>query len=563
MVDHNSNGFDRDNSSGASEAQENFSDLLRSFAPRGQTAPPDSNTPRRTEEPVRDTYSQVDAPIVNKGEVYFSSLSARSAGRRSRDAGRVYEVSASSTPPAGKNNVREAAPGSGDGVYFDKNRPQRTRTVPGTVVASYERPTSGAASVSASTVPAGRSDERFSSSASGASPANAGRKTQGSSGRSAGVDARTVKAKKRPSGDGKKKLGKKIGFRIVVTLLVLIIVAGSAAALTLFGISCANDILAVDRPSTIITVEIGEKMSTRNVIDLLYSKGLIENQKFCQLIAGFLGFDETDKYVPGTYYITANWGLEKMLTEMQDNGEKETVKLTFPEGYGVDRIAKKLESYGVCSADSFFDAIKNYDFSDEFAFLRTITDASDRYRLLEGYLYPDTYDFFVGENAASVVKKFLSNFADKWSDEYAEKAAELGLTTDKVVILASIVEKEANNPEQMKLVSSVLHNRIGRMSVFRNLQCDSTGDYITDVSSDYLGDNMKSYYKPLYDTYVKDGYPVGPICNPGDAAINAVLYPDETDYYFFRHDKKGRIYMAKTQEEQDANGRAIAEAEEE
>ena len=109
----------------------------------------------------------------------------------------------------------------------------------------------------------------------------------------------------------------------------------------------------------------------------------------------------------------------------------------------------------------------------------------------------------------------------------------------------------------MGLVSSVIHNRLDNSVSWPLLGCDSTTNYISSYVAPNVSSSLAMAYENAYDTYTQQGLPPGPICNPGDDAIKAALYPDDTDYFYFRHDKYGEIYMAKTQAEHDANGREV------
>ncbi len=567
---HSDETKEQNNAQGSAEhlPEDNYSELLKSLAPRGVNPKPlssDSIAQNKDEKYIFDDH----APLKNNGEVYFSSTSARRQ-IAARDSGRRNEQSGY-TSAQGYNTDRRNGRNYGSNSPVFANGTPRHHSSAGAVHASDsnsgEAYRQRMARLQHGEVPVVPTVTVRSASRKPSQNAAQPRSSSPSSPPVRDTRGRTDVAPKRREASSKENTSKekpkknrnagKVILRLLTALLILVIIIGASTAITMVGISCGNDIFAVGKSTDIVTVEISENMRTPSVIDLLSSKGLIDNLWFCQKIAPFLGYDGDEEYVAGTYYLTSNWGLEKMLNEMMNSGEKETVTLTFPEGYTVDRIAEKLESYDVCTASAFFDAINHYDFSSEYTFLASITDKNLRYRILEGYLYPDTYDFFVGENATSVVKKFLENFTAKWTNEYADRAAELGLSMDKVVILASIVEKEGNDADQMRLVSSVLHNRLNNLSVFTNLQCDSTRDFVSAISDEYVNDIQRESLNQLYDTYIRTGYPVGAICNPGNDAINSVLYPDETDFYYFRHDKKGQIYMARTQEEHDENGRMI------
>lgn len=224
--------------------------------------------------------------------------------------------------------------------------------------------------------------------------------------------------------------------------------------------------------------------------------------------------------------------------------EKPSVRITFPEGYTILQIAKLLESKGVCSSTDFLELTKKAP--QNFALASEIKSPENRIFLLEGYIYPDTYDFYVGEGAQNALLRFLKNTSAKITQEDKARATELGYTIDEIITLASIIQSEAGNPAEMKKVSSVFHNRLN--SSYKKLESDVTILYIKDKLSTVITDEaQRSAYYKLYSTYEIAGLPVGAICNPGRAAINAALYPDQTDYMFFVTDKNnGSYYYAST-----------------
>ena len=217
-----------------------------------------------------------------------------------------------------------------------------------------------------------------------------------------------------------------------------------------------------------------------------------------------------------------------------------TVRVTFPEGSTVAEIAKLLEQNEVCTAQEFFDAVN--DRTNESKFIAQIKNPDERPFLLEGYIFPDTYDFFVNEGAKSALSRFLKNSEVKLTDEMYKRADELGYTMDEILTIASIIQEESSI-EDMKTVSSVLHNRLKSPS-YPYLQCDATIFYLNDFVNPYLPEDKKESYNDLYNTYKKKKLPAGPITNPGIEAINAALYPEDTKYYFFVTDTDKKYYFA-------------------
>mgnify|MGYP003294490630 CR=1 FL=1 len=379
------------------------------------------------------------------------------------------------------------------------------------------------------------------------------------------IAAKTSKnsaSKTKPTKKKKKKNGKKRLESFLMAIVILAISVIGAFAIRTIAMGCINDILAIDVSSTEFRVVLDKDMPVDDVIDMLSEKNLIKNKLFCKLFAAFTGLKtKEDKdgnkkdimYPAGTYHLSASQGLEDMLLEIRTSGvDTNVIKVTFPEGYNVEQIAEKLNENDVCSAQAFYEAMVSDEIFEKFDFLSDIKEKDLRYKVLEGYLYPDTYEFYIGESATSVVERFLKNFQNKWTDTYAAKAKELGYSVDEILRVASIIEKEAFDAEQMPVIASVLYNRLDSSS-FPFINCDSTAQYIDNFKDKLEAEGTYADYMKVYDTYQKTGLPIGPICCPGADAIYAALYPDSTDYYFFLHDKEGNIHLASTAEEHEAN----------
>ncbi len=334
-------------------------------------------------------------------------------------------------------------------------------------------------------------------------------------------------------------------------LIVIIVLTSSALKIPLLGV--VNDIIAIDRSDSPVAVYISADMKTDQILTMLEEQGLIYSADFCKLLMGFLGYSDETEYLEGEHVLSAKMGVEGMLNAMLSDTGDATVMITFPEGYTIDQIAEKLYDAKVISAkNALYNAIATYEFPEEYDFLNSITDADTRYRVLEGYLYPDTYEFYVDENVNSVLNRFLSNFDAKWTNTYQKDAEELGYTVDQIITIASILQKEANDANQMYTIASVIYNRLDSDSL-NMLQCDSTQDYITNIDDGLLSQSELSALLALYDTYQCKDLPIGPICNPGGDAIYAALHPDETSYYYFCHDPEGNMYCARTMDEHSVN----------
>lgn len=355
------------------------------------------------------------------------------------------------------------------------------------------------------------------------------------------ITAQTVVTKKK-KGDA--------GFvvRIVVAIAVLFVSVGMA----LLCFSVADDLLGIDKKTGTIVLDIPEGASVGEIGQLLEEKGVIK-------------FPAVFKFYVGRRYSSTNFqsgqvaidlsqanGYDNIVSKIKQVSLAETVTLSFPEGYTIEQIAQKLEDNNVCSASNFMAAIKVVDFSD-YDFIKAV-DYTDKYLALEGYIFPDTYDFYLNDNAANVVKRFLDNFEVRFTEEMETRANELGMTVDEVIILASIVQMEAGDPKEMARVASVFHNRLNNTSVTQGrLESDVTINYVEQYIRPNVDASEMDKYSYDYNTYKCIGIPVGAVCNPGLAAINATLYPEETDYFFFVTDILGNYYYATTLSEHNEN----------
>ncbi len=367
-------------------------------------------------------------------------------------------------------------------------------------------------------------------------------------------EGESVSLKKKMS-KGKKRALISGAVTSISALVVFGIIIFATAFFSITGIRCVNDILALNRSDEEVAVTVPNSASCYNIISLLKDNDLITNQTFCELFASIRHLD-TDEYMSGVYYMKASMGLEGMLNLAKAAPEQaETVTISIPEGYTIYQIFQKLENNDVCDASQLYDTLEKISF--EYGFIDEMDTTKEKYQKLEGYFFPDTYDFFVGENPSSVIKKFLNNFESKWKKKYDVQAKKLGYTTDQIVTIASIIQREAADAEQMKQIASVLENRLNNIASYPRLECDSTSQYITDYVKPVIGEKESDKYISLYDTYDCRGLPVGAICNPGVDAIEAALFPEDSDNYYFMHDNSGNIYLAETFAEHEENNQEV------
>ena len=174
---------------------------------------------------------------------------------------------------------------------------------------------------------------------------------------------------------------------------------------------------------------------------------------------------------PGSYDLRSDMSYQQIVEALSAGNQREDVaRITFPEGLSLREIADLLEEKGVCPASAFLDYLDTADLS-RYDFVAELPD-DDRYHKLEGYIFPDTYDFYIGEAPASVAGRFLDRFEQIVDQEIRDRAQEMGMTIDEVVTLASVIQAECSYPSEMANVSGVFHNRLDDPANYPKLQSD-------------------------------------------------------------------------------------------
>lgn len=334
--------------------------------------------------------------------------------------------------------------------------------------------------------------------------------------------------------------------------LCMVLLLGFTLASYLIGGS--NDFFAVGRNEGSTEVTIPEKLDADSLAELLYQRGAISKPEFFSLYCKVtVDEDEWKYFEPGVYRVDTNMDYQGLITVLQGGNEsREEVRVTFPEGSNILEIAQILEDNEVCTRDDFLEAVNTLDFTN-YDIIAQLGDTSGKYYKLEGYLFPDTYDFYKGEELVSVIGKMLNNFQTRISDATLSLIQQSGYTMDQIITLASIIQGEAANDSDMFNVSAVLHNRLsfGADYGIYQLQCDSTSCYPYKNPQAVPAEGALSYGN--YDTYQIEGLPAGAICNPGMDAIMAALKPnrdgDASSYLYFCHAADGTAYYATNEDD--------------
>ena len=311
-----------------------------------------------------------------------------------------------------------------------------------------------------------------------------------------------------------------------IALLYVLCVIGVSALLATVGWIWANDVLALNKEyaSAIVTIEEDEKFG--DVANVLHEEGLIEHKFLFRLFAWFANADE--KVVAGTYELNTEMDYRALITNMSSSSAtRQTIDLTIPEGYTIDQVFQLLDDSGVSTVEKLQDMSANWDYAFDWLDPLPLGD----YHRLEGYLFPDTYTFYLGEDAKYVINKMLVNFEAKMEDYLDQFTEESTYSLHDIVTIASLIEKETDGEDYAK-IASVIYNRLENTSAETQgyLQIDATLVYLNGGNTPTDAD--KAIDSP-YNTYLYQGLPAGPISNPGMASLYAALEPENTNYYYY------------------------------
>ena len=339
----------------------------------------------------------------------------------------------------------------------------------------------------------------------------------------------------------------------VGALFYVAFVIGVATFLATYGWTLANDVLALNKVdhSAVITLpeyifsekeievkgsgtdENGDPVMETKLVDAadidyvagrLKEGGLIEHEWLFKLFCVITGSDV--KLHPGTYTLDTDMDYLAIVTNMGSaSASRATVTVTFTEGSNIDQIFEQLEKKGVASVEDLRQMAANHPY--KFSFLQEIPLGD--YHRLEGYLFPDTYNFYVGDDPKYVINKLLLNFDARFTDEMRKRVAESEYSMHEILTVASLIEKETDGTDE-KIIASVIYNRLNSRVTAGKLQIDATLVYINGGRKPVEAD--KEIDSP-YNTYLYEGLPAGPIANPGMAAIRAAMNPNETKYYYY------------------------------
>ncbi len=288
-----------------------------------------------------------------------------------------------------------------------------------------------------------------------------------------------------------------------------------------------------------ITINHGESLSA--ISKKLLAEGVITNEKTFEMATKIRGLDTS---IPVGTFLMKNVKVNHDIINHLVFGNPERKKVTLLEGWNIRQTSNHLSKEMGLDYYDIVEIVNNKSF---------INSLGVKSETLEGYLYPDTYYFFEGENVKSVIKRLVIEYKNFWTDSNITKASSISLTQHQILTLASIIEGEAIYDSERPIISAVYHNRLKRGM---KLQADPTVQYIIkDGPRRLLNKDLR--IKSPYNTYLYGGLPPGPINSPGFKSLNAALYPDENDYLYFVAKGDGYHTFSKNEKEHERAKRAF------
>lgn len=340
------------------------------------------------------------------------------------------------------------------------------------------------------------------------------------------------------------------------TVLISLIAVLSVCIILLCGFLCYQiNLQPVSDNSETVDFEIAEGDSASGVIERLADDDIIKNAMIAKLYARMHGLNQMKA---GHFQLDRSWDTGEILSYMNDsvNASAKQVRITVIEGMWAKDIAAEVEKkLGIKASELLAlwndeaylkTLIDRYEFLDD-----SILNENTRVRL-EGYLYPETYSFDHDATKTEITETLLDQFAKVYESIKTDIIKD-GRSVHDIITLASLVQYEAKTEADMKMIAQVFENRL---AIDMKLQSSVTICYaLYEAYENAIDCEVNSDIDSPYNTYMHSGLPIGPILNPGEAAVQAVLHPSDNDYLYFMADiyGDGKVYYAKTLEEHEAN----------
>jgi len=321
----------------------------------------------------------------------------------------------------------------------------------------------------------------------------------------------------------------------VALLVVVAFVALGVVLLINHLLFVGGDISA---PEVVFDILPGQNL--RTVSANLAGAGIIPSAKALELFGRWQEYDK--RLQAGRYLVSAALSPVEILNKIvSGDAVFDEMTLTIPEGWSLNDIEEHMEELGLFSRERFAEAAVMQPEYRDFDFLAPLEDDT----ILDGYLFPDTYRVFSDSTPETIVRRMLTAFGQRVTQDIRDEIAAQGRTLHEVLTLASIVQNEAGNDSEMPVIAGVFQNRL---DIWMPLESDATVNYVLGTNKRQPTYEDTAVQDP-YNTYQNYGLPPGPIGNPGLNAILAALNPAQHDYLFFLHPLGGEIVLSRTFEE--------------
>ena len=340
---------------------------------------------------------------------------------------------------------------------------------------------------------------------------------------------------------------------ILATAVWLAIILWAGVSLGRMLWVCATDVLAFGREEQIVTVTVEETDTLDDIAQKLKTAGLI---RYPELFKAYGTLTNAREDISaGTFNLNTIYDYMALVNHMSSySSSREVVTVTIPEGYTCEQMFRLLEEKGVCKAEYLSEYAASGKL-DEYWFLEGVERGSAN--CLEGFLFPDTYKFYLNDSAANVIEKLLDGFEYRFSEEHRAAIDTLNVKlaammeaegydgvyiesqkfdVRKVIIVASLIEEETANSDESYKIASVIYNRLTNQKDYPYLNIDATLMYVLGHKDALTAEDLN--YDSPYNTNIYKGLIPGPITNPGLNSINAALNPDNTEYHYYVLDTK-------------------------
>ena len=326
---------------------------------------------------------------------------------------------------------------------------------------------------------------------------------------------------------------------LLKSIAYVLLIVGIALALSAMAITVVNDVFALVKQENIVTLKFDYEVTGQEMAEMLEENGVIQ---YAPVFRVFTVLKDVQSFKAGEYELNSTMDYGQIIDTLRGKKVRNIVRVTIPEGYTMKQIAELMEQNKVCLASEFIETANTYPFSH-----KVLQDVPMTENRLEGYLFPDPYEFYEDENTVSVVNKMLNNFEKRYTKAMRNLTEKNGKTIAEIVVLASLIEREAMWESERTMISGVIYNRLNAPDRFPMLQIDATLLYVTGHKESLTAEDL--LIDSPYNTYMYEGLPPTAICNPGLNALLAAISPEQNEYYYYVLMVDEYCAYAKTEEE--------------